>query len=218
MAKTTRITDFRRARSDDQKARRREAILSAARQHFAEVGFEQFAMGPLAEAVGIARGTLYLYFETREEVLLALYVEEIERLVDAIIDGTPPGIDAPAFVRAYYQIATASPLYLELAARSNNSIEQNCSVDRLVELKTATRDLAFRVGDHVAQLFGMTPEKAIRFVTSLFGLLVGVAQLTQSPAVEIDLLPPEIHKLDQMMDTERLFLDAGVWMLNGVCG
>ncbi len=215
MTKTKNITDFRRARSDDQKAERRHAILSAAREHLAEVGFESFSMGPLAKAVGIARGTLYLYFETREEVLLALYVEEIQRWVDAVIERTPPGTDAETFLATYFQTATDPPLYLQLA-RASSVIEQNISLKRLIDLKMASRDLIFRVGKHMATLFELPPEKAILLVISLFTLLLGVSQLTQPLPVELGLLPPEIQELVQMMDAERLFLDAGVWMLKGV--
>ncbi|QUR68174.1 TetR family transcriptional regulator [Mycobacterium spongiae] len=216
MAQATKITDFQRARSDDQKARRRQAIVTAARQHLADVGFESFSMGTLAKAVGIARGTLYLYFETREEVLLALYVEEIQLWVDAVIDATPAGTGAEPFLAAFFRTATDAPLYLQLAARAGSVIEQNISLQRLIDLKMAARDLAFRVGEHVATLFELTPEQAIGVVTSLLSLLLGVSQMTHPLPVEQGALPPQVQELVQMMDAERLFLDAGLWMLNGV--
>lgn len=53
------------ARHDDQKSRRRAAILDAADRLLREEGFDTFAMAPLARRAGIAKGTLYLYFETR---------------------------------------------------------------------------------------------------------------------------------------------------------
>jgi AcrR family transcriptional regulator len=53
--------DFRRARSEPEKERRRRDILAAARAQLAQVGVESFSMVPLAKETGVARGTLYLY-------------------------------------------------------------------------------------------------------------------------------------------------------------
>ena len=44
-----------------------------------EAGYEGFSMGLLSKRAGVAKGTLYLYFGTKEEVLLSLYSQEFER-------------------------------------------------------------------------------------------------------------------------------------------
>jgi AcrR family transcriptional regulator len=54
-----------RARSAEQKALRRHAVLDAAETYFLEVGYEAFSMAQLAKKTGLAKGTLYLYFTTR---------------------------------------------------------------------------------------------------------------------------------------------------------
>ena len=62
-----------RARSAEQKALRREAVLEAAEAYFLEVGYEAFSMAQLAKKAGLVKGTLYLYFKTREELFMTLY-------------------------------------------------------------------------------------------------------------------------------------------------
>ena len=42
-----------------------------------EGGFEAFSMAKLAKLTGVVKGTLYLYFETREEVFLVLYNQKM---------------------------------------------------------------------------------------------------------------------------------------------
>ena len=59
----------KRARTDEQKLLRRQSILDAAEKLFREGGFESFSMAKLAKLTGVVKGTLYLYFETREEVV-----------------------------------------------------------------------------------------------------------------------------------------------------
>ena len=62
----------RRARSEEQKALRRQAVLLAAEAYFLDVGYEAFSMAQLAKRAGLVKGTLYLYFKT-EELFLTLY-------------------------------------------------------------------------------------------------------------------------------------------------
>lgn len=55
-----------------QSALRQEYILSAARRLFAEKGFRGTNLNAVAAEVGIARGTIYLHFPTKEHLLKAI--------------------------------------------------------------------------------------------------------------------------------------------------
>jgi AcrR family transcriptional regulator len=57
------------------KAATRERILEAARELFAASGFEAATTRDLADAAGIASGTLFNYFTTKEAILAALVAE-----------------------------------------------------------------------------------------------------------------------------------------------
>ena len=57
-----------------------------------EAGYEGFSMGLLSKRAGVAKGTLYLYFGTKEEVLLSLYSQEFERFCNTIVVGISPDI------------------------------------------------------------------------------------------------------------------------------
>ena len=78
---------MKRARSPANKAIRREAILDAADQHLTVVGIDGFALSPIAQALSIAKGTIYLYFETRESLLLALIERKVQRWFEAVTIG-----------------------------------------------------------------------------------------------------------------------------------
>ncbi|MCE2502682.1 MAG: TetR family transcriptional regulator [Chlorobi bacterium] len=62
-----------RAVSDAQKEERRESILHSALELFREESFDAINVARVAERAGIAKGTIYLYFTTKEEMFLALY-------------------------------------------------------------------------------------------------------------------------------------------------
>jgi AcrR family transcriptional regulator len=73
------MTTQRRARSDTDKQQRREHILDSALELWEEHTFASFAMAEAAARSGLAKGTLYLYFRTKEELFLAM----LERLLEA---------------------------------------------------------------------------------------------------------------------------------------
>src|SRR2546421_9968058 len=53
-------------------AARRKQILDAATQVFAEKGFHRATIKEIARVAGIADGTIYTYFPSKDEVLLAV--------------------------------------------------------------------------------------------------------------------------------------------------
>jgi len=64
-------------------AERKNEILDAAAELFAARGYEKTSTGDILERVGIARGTLYYHFKSKEDILDAL----IERVNNALIVG-----------------------------------------------------------------------------------------------------------------------------------
>ena len=111
------ISHIKRARTPEQKSDRRETILSTAKVLFMEAGYEGFSMGLLSKRAGVAKGTLYLYFGTKEEVLLSLYSQEFERFCNTIVLGISPGISDADFVSYLYETSLSDPIFLALHAR-----------------------------------------------------------------------------------------------------
>ncbi|WP_316676657.1 TetR family transcriptional regulator [uncultured Tolumonas sp.] len=68
---------MKRARQDHQKLERREAILAAGLALLDELPFQEITMTRIAERAGVVKGTLYLYFATREELFLELLGEQL---------------------------------------------------------------------------------------------------------------------------------------------
>ncbi len=74
---------------------RTREILAAARQLLEQRGLEAMTMEEIAAAAGVAKGTLYLYFQSKDDLILALINqvgENILRDVEASLQtpGTPP--------------------------------------------------------------------------------------------------------------------------------
>src|SRR3972149_9538864 len=72
----------RRARSPEAKSARRAMILAAALPLLEDAELEAVVMDEVARKAGVAKGTLYLYFRTKEELFLGL----LERAFEAWFD------------------------------------------------------------------------------------------------------------------------------------
>src|ERR1700754_1086281 len=92
------------AASSDEKRRRsgdkRDRILQAAVKVFARNGFHATRVSEVAKAAGVADGTIYLYFESKEELLFSLFEDRVSRLLRFMKDELPKQADAPARLRA----------------------------------------------------------------------------------------------------------------------
>ncbi|MEI8327223.1 MAG: TetR/AcrR family transcriptional regulator [Betaproteobacteria bacterium] len=73
-----------RALDGGEKEAKRQAILDAADGLFAQ-RHELANVADIALAAGLAKGTVYLYFESKEEIYLALHLRHMERFLGALI-------------------------------------------------------------------------------------------------------------------------------------
>ncbi|HTT75571.1 MAG TPA: TetR/AcrR family transcriptional regulator [Candidatus Binataceae bacterium] len=81
---------------------RRELILDAALQVFANATFADAKMDDVAAAAGLSKGALYLYFPTKEALLQSLIkryalLPELPELMDSIRE-SPPSVGIPSLI------------------------------------------------------------------------------------------------------------------------
>jgi TetR/AcrR family fatty acid metabolism transcriptional regulator len=90
------LSGDKRRRSGD----KRDRILEAAVKVFARSGFHATRVSDVAKAAGVADGTIYLYFKSKEELLFSLFQDRIDKLLAFMRDELPKKADAPAKLRA----------------------------------------------------------------------------------------------------------------------
>src|SRR5215468_4498984 len=91
---------------DDVRDKRR-AILTAARELFASQGYEETTIAEIARAAGVAVGTVYLYFQSKHDVLvdvcLALKAEVAQVIQSPEILALPPQQVPRAVIEATFR-------------------------------------------------------------------------------------------------------------------
>jgi|GEM_PF-1162815 AcrR family transcriptional regulator len=78
---------------DEKQRRKRERLLEAGTQLFQQLGYRRTTISSIAAAAGIAKGTLYLYYKNKAELLYhAMALEESANLskLDGIVDSNKP--------------------------------------------------------------------------------------------------------------------------------
>ncbi len=97
--------------SDARKESRRQQILDAARRCFAREGFHATTTADIARESGVSQGTLYLYFATKDDVILALADDrrESEALVHAMAQSEQDPAEGLALLLEVYGRSLADP-------------------------------------------------------------------------------------------------------------
>src|SRR3989304_6659178 len=81
------------SRRQKEKEDRKEAILAAAREVFFEEGIRRATVEAIAARAEVAKGTVYLYFDTKETIVAHLLLEGLDVLGEGLAkayDESPP--------------------------------------------------------------------------------------------------------------------------------
>jgi TetR/AcrR family transcriptional regulator len=77
------VTDFRRAQ-----------VIAAARERFSKHGLAGTTMDGIAKSAGVAKGTVYLYYKSKEDIFRQILEEDLTSLLDE----TVPMINGPGTI------------------------------------------------------------------------------------------------------------------------
>ena len=109
-------------------AAKRERILDAAVKVFAQEGFYNAKVAQIAHAAGVADGTIYLYFKSKDDLLISLFEDRMER-VNETLRAALAGSDS-----ALEQLRAVVRLHLQLVAENRHMAEVIC-----VELRQSSK-------------------------------------------------------------------------------
>lgn len=108
------------AASADRRAQRRKSIVETAARLFAQDGYTGCEMERVAAEVGIAKGTLYLYFPGKQDLFFACvdwgmsWMQKAVRAAAESVDDSEPFRRIGRAIREYLAFFEAHPEYVEL--------------------------------------------------------------------------------------------------------
>src|SRR3954467_14034025 len=91
---------------------KRERILAAAEVIFARHGFFAARVSEIAKEAGVADGTIYLYFKSKDDLLISLFEQRMTQVNVALkqaIGAAGPKDQLRAFIKTYLQLVHDEP-------------------------------------------------------------------------------------------------------------
>ena len=192
----------KRARKDEDKQARRARLLDAALALWTEKPYTDITMADVARETGLAKGTLYLYFQTKEELFLAA----LERLlwtwfggVDA--DLTVQRTGTPATVAATLAASLEGQgAMLRLLTLLNSTLEQNIPLEVGLAFKARLGEHLARTGTQLERLLpSLAPGQGAQALLHFSALAIGLHTVTEST--------PTLRAAAEQPGMEALILD-----------
>jgi TetR/AcrR family fatty acid metabolism transcriptional regulator len=106
-----------RADRGDRGGDKRERILAAAERIFARHGFFAARVSEIAKEAGVADGTIYLYFKSKDDLLISWFEQRMTRVNDALraaIAEQSPSAQLRTLIRTYLQLVSDEPIAAEV--------------------------------------------------------------------------------------------------------
>jgi len=189
-----------RAIADSDKAFRRQSLLHGARTLYLQDPQQLPTVAAIAERCQLAKGTVYLYFKSKEEIFIALLEEEFEQLFQRIghsLATTEQGPQLiPAFATTYRDYLAEHPEFLRLAAMANSVLEPSVAPEIVLAFKRKLAAGLAEAGTQLELAANLPVGHGAPLLMRTYALTVGLWQACDVPAALKSMLStPELQLL-----------------------
>lgn len=160
---------------------RKEEIINACEKLYKDYNFKDITIKSISEETTFSRTSIYNYFQTKEEIFLALlkreyekWIEDLNRLYKDNFD-----ISKELFAEKLSRTVSKRKNLLKLLSMNMYDMEENSRTEALVEFKEAYGTAIKTVGKCLDKYFDdMTEEEKKDFIFSFFPFMYGIYPYT----------------------------------------
>lgn len=156
---------------------RKEEIINACEKLYENNSFKDITIKSIGEETTFSRTSIYNYFQTKEEIFLALLKREYERWIDDLNEMYEKNSEMTKEVFADKLANTVAKRnnLLKLLSMNMYDMEENSRMEELIEFKRAYGNAIKMVRKCVDKFFGkMSDEEKEEFVFLFFPLMYGI--------------------------------------------
>lgn len=194
----------RRAMDSEGKEERRQALLDAAEKLYLRHPDRMASVAEVAGAAGLAKGTVYLYFPSKEEMLLALHERHVATFFAALMRrlAQPGPLDFDDIFPVARDHIIRRAGYLALASRCFGLMDREIPTQAALAFKARVAAVLAGAGGGLERHFALPRGAGLAMLMHSYSLMVGLWQLIHpnqrfGRAME----RPELRALD--LDLER---------------
>ena len=196
-----------RAVHSEDKQERHHAILDAAERLLARAPVRVANVAEVADEAGLAKGTVYLYFPSKDELLLAVHERRVDQYFRALVDllRTTDLVSLGAIMDLTRVHMVERSTFLPLATRCFGLMQAAVPREVAVAFKGRMAERLAAAGDGLERHFPeLLPGDGVALLRHSYALIVGLWQMAAS-AVELAAEVPVcgVDRLDYPRELER---------------
>lgn len=167
--------------SEELTAARKEEIIDACAELYQTMSFKEITMKDIGSATSFTRTSIYNYFQTKEEIFLALLQREYESWIDSLkqIQRSHERLTAAEFADALAKSLEERATLLKIMSMNHYDMEENSRIERLIEFKVAYGRSLAEVRNCLDKFFpDMSMGDKQDFIFSFFPFMFGIYPYT----------------------------------------
>jgi AcrR family transcriptional regulator len=165
---------------------RQQALLDAAERLLLRSPERTPSVAEVADDAGLAKGTVYLYFPGKEELLLALHERNVGGFFGALIEmleGDGP-VDFDRILALTQRHMVEPPLFLPLASRCFGLMSQSIPDEAAIAFKQRMAERLTRAGAGLERHFAsLAPGDGLLLLRHSYALILGLYQMAGANVV-----------------------------------
>jgi len=168
-----------------EKEERHQDILEAAGRLLQRFPDRVPSVAEVADEAGLAKGTVYLYFPSKEELLLAVHERNLDRFfgaLDALLEHAEP-VTVDDLIAIVTEHVVRPPLFLPLAGRCFALMGQSVPAAAAESFRERMAARLERAGVGLERHFaGLGPGEGVARLRHSFALIIGLWQMSTASA------------------------------------
>jgi AcrR family transcriptional regulator len=214
-----------RARSDEQKTQRRQLLLDVTTGLLSRKPYNEINMSNIAKAVGLAKGTVYLYFSSKEELFLTIFEEQFQGWFDEInaeLKMIPKKSNIKIVVDIFCKSLLKRPMMIQLLSILHTVLEQNIQYDVALQFKRMLLENVLQTGELIeSSLLFIKAGEGIMLCFRVYAIILGIQQLTNPTPIVKEVIANEadmkVFDLDFISELETTITILLKGMENSEC-
>lgn len=209
---------LKRAIKEKDKLKRKEKILDIARDLFEKNDGTLPTISEIAKKAGLSKGSVYLYFKTKNEIFLSLYMNQVKMWHDSIATalkehkGEITPSDYASLVSHY---VIRNPLVLKMWGVINGFFDGTTDEEMFIDFKTQLAELMNEQSKMISKFFpGLPTDQWINIQVKIYALIFGLWQVFYSPTQVKKLLRETNVNLFEL-DFSKSVVDSVTTFLTG---
>lgn len=216
------MTITKRAINEQQKKQRRQHILDTALAAYETSSYEAVSMAALAQQVGVAKGTLYLYFSSKEALFLQLLTQAFADWFDALDSGLAAETTEEGITKVIALLGSTlaeRPVFIRLMVIMHTVLEKNIDLTTAVQFKQFLRQRVLQTAPLLQKrLPFLTQSQAATLLLQIYALVIGLQQqanpapvIKQAFAAKAELAELQIEFMPTLLATIQALLQGLAW-------